>query len=291
MADNKWKFKPFIKRVWWKRQLLEQFQEFYPESFNEYYEPFVWWGAVFFDLRNKFWTKFKAHLFDINEELVITYNAIKKDTEGLIKLLADFQKNNTKDFFLDIRAWDREPNFKERSDVERAARFIYLNRTCFNWVYRVNWDWYFNVPYGKQINPKICDEELLYNTKEALKNTTIKKMDFQQSTKKAKSWDFIYFDPPYDPLNKTSNFTDYIKWWFWDDEQIRLAKCFKELDNRWCFVLASNNNTDFINEIYDWLFSQLVSARRSINSDATKRWAINEIVIFWNTIKLYLSNK
>ncbi len=292
MAGNKQNYKPFVKWVWWKRQLLEQFQEFYPESFNEYYEPFVWWWAVFFDLRNKFWTTFKAHLFDINEELVVTYNAIKDDTDDLIKLLSNFQEKNSKDFFIDIRAWDREEDFKnKRSNVERAARFIYLNRTCFNWVYRVNWSWYFNVPYGKQTNPKICDKEWLYNTKEALKNTTIQVMDFEESTKKTKAWDFVYFDPPYDPLNKTSNFTDYIKWGFWDEEQKRLAECFKRLDKKWCYVMASNNNTEFINEIYNWLSSQLVSAKRMINSDATKRWAINEIVIFWNTLKLYISNK
>lgn len=286
MVKSEQQFKPFIKRVWGKRQLLEDFKKWYPKEFNEYYEPFVWGWAVFFDLRNKYWTKFKAHLFDINEELVLAYNVIKEDTEWLIKLLSQFQKKHSKEFFLKVRAWDREKNFnKKYSDVERVARFLYLNRTAFNWLYRVNWEWYYNVPMGKYVNPKICDEELLYTAKEALKNTTIKKMDFQKSIKNAKAWDFVYFDPPYDPINKTSNFTDYAKWWFWDDDQIRLAECFKELSDKWCYVMASNNNTKFIKEIYKPYKTKLVSAKRMINSDATKRWAIKEIVIFSDTLK------
>lgn len=280
-------FKPFIKRVWGKRQLLEYFQEFYPENFNEYYEPFIWWGAVFFDLRNRYWTDFKAHLFDVNEELVLTYNVIKKDTKELSKLLKEFQNKNSKEFFYEIRAWDRENSFKtKRSEIERAARFIYLNRTAFNWLYRINSEWYFNVPMWSYSNPKICDEDLLNSTKIALKNTTIKKLDFEKSIVKAKDWDFVYFDPPYDPINKTSNFTDYAKWWFGDLDQIRLANCFKQLNNRWCYVMASNNNTKFIKEIYSWYRTKLVDAKRMINSDATKRWAIKEIVIFSDNIKI-----
>ena len=247
-----WDYKPFIKWVWWKRQLLEQFynNHYYPESFNEYYEPFVWGWAVFFHLRNIYWNKFKAHLFDINEELVNLYNVIKKDTDNLIKELKIFQKKNSKEFYLWIRAWDRESDYmRKRSPVVRAARFMYLNRTWYNWLRRVNSQWFNNVPYWKYINPRICDEEWLYNAKKALVNTTIKVSDFQKAVKNAKEWDFVYFDPPYDPLNKTSSFTDYAKNWFLDDDQRRLWDCFRELNNRGCYVVASNNKTEFINHL------------------------------------------
>ena len=273
-------YKPFVKWVWWKRQLLTQFQSLYPSEFNNYFEPFVWWGAVFFDLRNKFWNKFKAYLFDINEELVNLYNVVKKDTDKLIKELKVFQENNTKDFYLLVRAWDREPDYMvKRSPIERAARFLYLNKTWYNWLRRVNSHWFNNVPYWKYINPRICDEEWLYAAKNALVNTTIKVSDFSKAVRNAKEFDFIYFDPPYDPLNKTSSFTDYTKGWFSDDDQRRLWNCFRELDERGCYVMASNNNTPLINDIYLWFEKELVSAKRAINSDGTKRWEIKEIVI------------
>lgn len=285
LQDNKI-YKPFIKWVWGKRQLLEKFKDFYPPEFNEYYEPFVWGWAVFFDLRHRYWPKFKAHLFDVNEELIITYNVVKKDTKKLIDILRLFKNKHSKDFFMEIRGRDRSPNFKkERSEIERAWRFIYLNRTWFNWMYRENSQWYFNVPMWRYTNPNICDEELLYLSKEALQNATIKKADFEKGVKKAKKWDFVYFDPPYDPINETSNFTDYAQWWFGREDQERLWKCFSTLDRLGCYVLASNNNTPLIKEVYKWFETELVSAKRMINSDATKRGAIKEIVIFSKTLR------
>ena len=274
-------YKPFVKRVWWKRQLLEQFKDLYPKDFNEYYEPFVWGWAVFFDLRINFWSEFKAHLFDLNEELVVTYNVVKDDTDKLIQLLKNFKSKHSKDFFMEIRERDKDKNFKkEKSKIERAARFIYLNRTCFNWMYRVNSKWEFNVPFWKYSNPKICDEEWLYLAKEALQNTTIKNADFSVVEKKAKKWDFVYFDPPYDVLTDTANFTDYNKWWFGRDEQIRLFNTFDKLNKEnWCYVMLSNHNTPFIRDLYKDYRKEIVLAKRMINSDATKRWTIEEIVV------------
>lgn len=270
-------YKPFIKRVWGKRQLLSQLENFYPKHFNRYFEPFVWWWAMFFDLRNKFWPIFPAYLFDINEDMIITYNTIKNNVNWLIKELEKYPYD--KDFFMEIRAWDRQSSFKNLSDIKRAARFIYLNRTGFNWLHRVNGSWFYNVPMGKYTNPTICDKENLLATKEALQNTTIKNDDFENILTYAEKWDFIYFDPPYDTLTDTANFTSYNKGWFGKEEQKRLFETYKALDKKWCFVMLSNHNTPFINELYKDYRKEIVLAKRAINSDASKRWVIEETVI------------
>lgn len=270
-------YKPFIKRVWGKRQLLSQLEKFYPKHFNRYFEPFVWWGAMFFDLRNKFWPVFPAYLFDINEDMIITYNTIKNNVNWLIKELETYPYD--KGFFMEIRAWDRQSSFKNLSDIKRAARFIYLNRTGFNWLHRVNSQWFYNVPMWKYTNPTICDEENLIATKEALQNTTIRNDDFENILKYAEKGDFIYFDPPYDTLTDTANFTSYNKWGFGKEEQKRLFETYKALDKKWCFVMLSNHNTPFINDLYKDYRKEIVLAKRAINSDASKRWVIEETVI------------
>lgn len=270
-------YKPFIKRVWWKRQLLSQLEKLYPKKFNKYFEPFVWGWAVFFDLRNKFWDKFPAYLMDINNEMIITYNTIKNNVEWLIKELKKYPYD--KDFFLKIRAIDRKPNFHKTSDIKRAARFIYLNRTWFNGLYRVNQQWFYNVPMWSYSNPMICDVDNLFAAWSGLQNTSIKNEDFENILEYAWKWDFVYFDPPYDTLTDTANFTSYNKWWFGRDEQKRLFEVYKKLDKNWCFVALSNHNTPFINELYKDYRKEIVLARRAINSDASKRWVIEETVI------------
>ena len=215
----------------------------------------------------------------MNDELINVYNTIKNNLEKLIDELKLYQSKHSKDFFMEIRAWDQRSDFKSMPDYKRAARFIYLNRTCFNWMYRVNWNWYFNVPFWKYSNPKICDEEWLIKTKEALEDTTILNQSFTEVVNLAKKWDFVYFDPPYDTLSTTANFTDYIQWWFGRDMQEELANTFKKLSEMWCFVMLSNHNTPFIQELYKDFRQEVVSAKRMINSDASKRWAIKEIVV------------
>ena len=269
--------KPFIKRVGWKRQLLSQLEKFYPEKFNTYFEPFVWWGAVFFDLRNKFWDGFPAHLFDINLEMIIAYNTIKCDAKWLIEELWNYPYE--KEFFLKIRNRYREPDYTIKKDVQRAARFIYLNRTGFNGLYRVNKSGYYNVPFGTYNNPMICDENNILSVQQALKNTEIRNDDFESIAKYAKKWDFVYLDPPYDPLTNTANFTSYTKEWFWKTDQIRLFETFKALDKKWCFLMLSNHNTPFINELYKDFRKEIVLARRAINSNASKRGVVEESII------------
>jgi DNA adenine methylase len=270
--------KPFVKWVGGKRQLLKQFRMlnlYPPEKFNpitgKYFEPFVGGGAVFFDLLPE-----KAYLSDLNEELVITYNVIKNDVENLIKSLKKHKLD--KEYFIEIRAKDP----KKLSDLNVASRFIYLNRTCFNGMYRVNSSGGFNVPYGKYTNPLICDEDNLRKVSKSLKNVEIKHQDYKAVLKLAKKGDFIYFDPPYYPVNKTSSFTSYTKENFLEKEQIELRDAFVELGKRGCFVMLSNSDTPFINKIYSGLKNvriNKIQAGRSINSDASKRGKITEVLI------------
>ncbi len=270
--------KPFVKWVGGKRQLLTQFNLmnlYPPEKFDikigRYFEPFVGGGAVFFDLLPE-----KAYLSDLNNELVITYNVIKNDVEDLIKSLKKHKLD--KEYFLKIRAQNPE----KLSDLNTASRFIYLNRTCFNGMYRVNSKGGFNVPFGKYTNPLICDEVNLRKASKALKNIEIKKQDYKEVLKKARKGDFIYFDPPYYPVSKTASFTSYTREAFLDKEQIELKDVFKELHKRGCFVMLSNSDTLFINKIYSGIKGvriTKVQASRAINSNASKRGKITEVLI------------
>lgn len=243
------KAKPFVKWVGGKRQLLKQFldMDLYPPhgfdaSQSTYFEPFVGGGAVFFDLLPQ-----KAILSDSNKDLVITYNVIKNNVEDLIKSLKKHKHN--KEYFLKIRA----QKVNTLSDIEIASRFIYLNRTCFNGMYRVNSKGEFNVPFGDNKNPLICDEVNLKKVSISLQKVTINHADYKNVLKKAKKGDFVYFDPPYYPVNKTSSFTAYTPDSFLDKEQIELRDTFYELHKRGCFVMLSNSDTPFINKIYSEL--------------------------------------
>lgn len=270
--------KPFVKWVGGKRQLLAQFRLmnlYPPEQFDiqkgKYFEPFVGGGAVFFDLLPE-----RAYLSDLNNELVVTYNVIKNDVENLIKSLKKHKLD--KEYFLKIRAQNPE----KLSDLNTASRFIYLNRTCFNGMYRVNRKGEFNVPFGKHTNPLICDENNLRKVSRVLKNVEIKKQDYKEVLKKAKRGDFVYFDPPYYPVSETASFTSYTSESFLDKEQIELRDTFAELHRRGCFVMLSNSDTLFINKIYSEIKGiriTKVQAGRAINSDASKRGKITEVLV------------
>ncbi|MBC8465055.1 MAG: DNA adenine methylase [Parcubacteria group bacterium] len=270
--------KPFVKWVGGKRQLLKQFREmglYPPDDFNPltntYFEPFVGGGAVFFDLLPK-----KAELSDLNNELTTTYNVIKTDVDSLIKSLKKHKYE--KEYYLKIRA----KNPKKLSDVEVASRFIFLNRTGFNGMYRVNSKGGFNVPFGKYTNPIICDEENLRKVSKVLQKVTVKEQDYKAVLKKAKKGDFVYFDPPYYPVSRTASFTSYTADSFLEKEQTELRDTFVELHKRGCFVMLSNSDTPFINELYSGIKGvkvSKVSAGRSINSNAAKRGKINEVLV------------
>lgn len=272
------KAKPFVKWVGGKRQLIAQFREKHfllPSQFNQttntYYEPFVGGGAVFFEVLPE-----RAVLSDMNAELVITYNAIKNDVEKLMLSLKEHI--HSKDYFLELRAKD----IRKLKDIEAASRFIYLNRTGFNGLYRVNKSGQFNVPFGSYKNPVICDENNLRAVSKVLKNVSILHQDYKHVLKTAQPGDFIYFDPPYFPVSKTASFTSYTAGSFLEKEQIELRDAFVELHKRGCFVMLSNSDTPFINELYADISDvtiHKVSAGRAINSKASGRGKITEVVV------------
>lgn len=270
--------KPFVKWVGGKRQLLRQFRElglYPPEDFNPmtntYYEPFVGGGAVFFDLLPK-----NAELSDLNNELVTTYNVIKNNVDELIQSL---QKHiYDKEYYLEVRA----KKVEDLSDVEVASRFIFLNRTGFNGLYRVNKSGQFNVPFGCYNNPVICDEDNLRRVSDALQDVTITHQDYKHVLKTAKSGDFIYLDPPYYPINATSSFTSYTAEGFLEKEQTELRDTFVKLHEKGCFVMLSNSDTPFINELYsglDGITINKITAGRSINSKGSGRGKITEVLV------------
>ncbi len=273
--------KPFVKWVGGKRQLLQQFRDmnlYPPFGFNPekatYFEPFVGGGAMFFDLLPK-----KSVLSDMNAELIFTYNVIKNNVEALIKKLKEHQKKNSKKYYLEVRAQD----IQKLSDINIAARFIFLNRTGFNGLYRVNRSGQFNVPYGDNKNPLICDEENLRKAHRSMRHTKIFHEDYKKVLQRAKKGDFIYFDPPYYPVNKTSSFTSYTKEGFLEKEQTELRDTFLKLHKRGCFVMLSNSDTSFINKLYSGLDKKIkihkVFAGRAINSKGSGRGKIKEVVV------------
>ena len=270
--------KPFVKWVGGKRQLLRQFRElglYPPEDFNPitntYYEPFVGGGAVFFDLLPK-----NAELSDLNNELVTTYHVIKNNVDELIQSL---QKHiYDKEYYLEVRA----KKVEDLSDVEVASRFIFLNRTGFNGLYRVNKSGQFNVPFGRYNNPVICDEGNLRRVSDALQDVTITHHDYKNVLKTAKSGDFIYLDPPYYPINATSSFTSYTAEGFLEKEQTELRDTFVKLHKKGCFVMLSNSDTPFINDLYsglDGITINRITAGRAINSKASGRGKITEVLV------------
>ncbi len=273
--------KPFLKWAGGKTQLLAQFVPLYPREFNAYHEPFVGSGAVYFHLRSLKMngtlngSMSRAYLTDCNDELVNCYRVVQKDVDELIELLEKHKRKHSPDHYYKVRSQDPA----RLSDVKRAARLIYLNKTCFNGLYRVNRDGKFNVPMGRYHNPAILDEARLRVANQSLQTAHINYSSFKEVLNKAASGDFIYFDPPYHPLSKTSNFTSYTENNFGDHEQGELADAFRELDRKGCKVMLSNSSASFVWKLYEGFKRVRVKAARLINSKAQKRGKISELVI------------
>ncbi|MHA1383964.1 MAG: DNA adenine methylase [Candidatus Helarchaeota archaeon] len=263
---------PFVKWAGGKRQLLSQLDTYLPDSFNKYIEPFVGGGALFFYLLPK-----NAILIDNNEELINCYNVIKNNVEELIQSLKTHK--NEKNYFYDIRNVDRTDEFKKWSNVKKASRTIFLNRCCYNGLYRVNSKGQFNVPFGRYKNAKFCDERNLRAVHQVLQNVKIVLGSFEKCLQYAEKDDMIYLDPPYFPISKTANFTNYTKEIFGENEQYRLKKVFDELDKRGCKVLLSNSYCEFILDLYKDYKIEEVKAKRAINSLGSKRGKIKEVLI------------
>ena len=274
------KYQPFIKWVGGKRGLLTQILEKFPEKFENYHEPFLGGGAVFFELYSKgLLTNKKIYLSDINFELINAYNVVKNNPNELINNLENFKEQHSKEFYYKIREIDRKEDFNKLTDIQRATRFIYLNKTCFNGLYRVNKQGYFNTPIGSYKNPNIADKETILSASEALQNAIITNKPFIHVVNNAHKNDLVYFDPPYYPLNTTSNFTAYDENIFLDDKQKELFDVFEKLSQKKCFVLHSNSDTEFIKSLYQKHDINFVQANRFINSKSSGRGKINEVLI------------
>jgi DNA adenine methylase len=271
---------PFVKWAGGKSQLLEQFQPFFPAQFNKYVEPFVGGGAIFFHLYNQNRIANGVILNDLNRELMTCYEVIRDQVDKLIEELRRHEAHKTqKSYFYEIRGWDRQPGIKERSPVERAARTVFLNRTCYNGLYRVNSRGQFNVPFGSYKNPLICDEDNLRAVSQALQGVELRSDDFERCVEWAGPGDFVYLDPPYHPLSETASFTSYTKDDFGEADQTRLAAIFRQLDEMGCRVMLSNSYTSLIKELYIAYRQEVVTATRAINCRGEGRGGIPELVI------------
>lgn len=270
------KLTPILKWVGGKKQLLSEITPLIPKKITTYVEPFIGGGAVLFNLQPK-----KAIINDLNKELINTYKVVKKSPRELLELLKIHDKNNCEDYFYEIRALDRTNNFKNMNNIEKAARVIYLNKTCFNGLYRVNKTGKFNSPYGKYKNPNIINESALLAMSDYFNNNNIKIIqgDYKNALKDLKKNSFVYFDPPYMPISTSSSFTNYTKTSFNEKEQIELKKECDKLNNKGIKFMLSNSDHPLIRELYKDFDIRIIKAKRSINSKGDSRGKINEILV------------
>jgi len=264
--------KPFLKWAGGKKQLLPALLARIPDSFSTYYEPFIGGGALFFALKPS-----QAVIADVNEELIATFQVIKDSPYKLIDSLS--KHRHCRDYYYELRALDRNASFQKLSKVERASRTIYLNKTCFNGLYRVNAKGEFNTPFGSYKNPRFLDSENLLACHQVLQSTSIQCASFESVLSSATKGDFVYLDPPYAPLTPTSNFTGYSKGGFGESKQVQLRDVCKSLDSRGVRFLASNSSAPLILELYKDFHISTVSATRAINAVGSKRGKVTEVLI------------
>ncbi len=264
--------KPFLKWAGGKAQLLKELHYRLPPKFGRYFEPFLGGGALFFSLQPK-----QAFLSDNNAELINAFSVVRDKVRPLIKDLQQHAYDS--EYYYQIRRADQHPEFSEYSDVQRASRTIYLNKTCFNGLYRVNARGHFNVPFGKYSNPTIADESNLLACSKALKNVRLSCSPYTGIEQQVKRGDFVYFDPPYAPSSKTANFTAYTKGGFGAAEQKKLRDLCQRLDRKGVLFMLTNSHTPLIEGLYMGFDISLVRASRAINSNAKRRGLVNEVVI------------
>ena len=294
------KVRPFVKWVGGKSKLIPQMEQYYPKELKEnkidvYIEPFVGGGAIIIDILKKYNIK-KTYAFDINKNLINCYNIIKEKVESLVlnlkKLEEEYLKlddENRKEYYYDIRKKYNSINVEnEKEALEKTTYFIFLNKTCFNGLYRENRRGQFNVPIGKYKNPTICDEKNLIELSKLIKNVTFINGDYRESYKYIEENTFIYFDPPYRPINKTSSFTSYSKEDFNDENQKELGEYFRKINdnNSNVKLMLSNSNPknnneedDFFEQTYNGFKINEIKANRMINSNKEKRGKISELLI------------
>lgn len=280
MAKNKLVM-PVVKWVGGKRQLIDEIKSRIPKTYKTYYEPFFGGGAVLFALQPK-----RAVINDLNDSLIKTYRVIKDNADELIASLSLHE--NTSEYFYEIRNEDLYPKtFNLKSEVEIASRLIYLNKTCFNGLFRVNSSGHFNTPFGNYKNPNIVNEPVIRAVSKYFNDNEISILngDFAAACQGAQKGDFVYLDPPYDPVSDTASFTGYNAGGFGSKEQIRLRDLCVELDEKGVKFLLSNSATKFIMELYNSknfeskITIDIVKAKRSINSNGNKRGEVDEVLI------------
>ena len=265
--------KPVIKWVGGKRQLINELKTLLPEKYNRYYEPFIGGGALFFSLRHQ-----NSFISDYNHELTNLYQTIKTAPKELIKDLTKHQ--NTSEYYYATRALDRDAEqYAKLSNIQKASRFIYLNKTGFNGLYRVNKKGQHNVPYGKYKNPTWLNAENILACSELLGDTEIQTGDFEVIKEYVQKGDFVYFDPPYVPLNASSSFTSYTDQGFDSTMQERLKALCDSLDSIGAYFMLSNSYTEYILDLYKDYDIRTVMASRAVNSKASGRGKIKEVVV------------
>ena len=271
------KGKPFVKWAGGKRQIMDKLMKYVPYEFDTYYEPFVGGGALLFELSPK-----KAVISDSNKELMNVYEVLcnEEKFKKLCSVLNGYEREHSEDFYYELRNKDKNKNtFNRLSDYTRAARTIYLNKACFNGLYRVNSKNEFNVPFGKKTKVNTYEGSNLITVSNYLTMNDIKilSVDFEEAVQSAKKGDFVYFDPPYD--SDTNTFNSYTEEGFGKEEQRRLARVFKELDEKGVYVMLSNHNTILINELYKDYNIHVIEAKRNINSNGNKRGKVEDVII------------
>jgi DNA adenine methylase len=274
--------RPFIKWAGGKGQLLPQLEQRLPRHFQRYHEPFVGGAALFFHLYNAGRLRDSAVLSDYNPELILCYQVIRDNVAALIAALQQHaQYRLDREYFFQVRAWDRQPDFAQRSPVERAARTIFLNRTCYNGLYRLNKKGQFNAPFGYYKNPLICDPDNMRAVSAALQDVELRVGDFGDVAERAEPGDLVYFDPPYVPVSATASFTHYTGQTFGPDDQRRLADLFDALMERGVYVMLSNSYTPLSRELYaaHAVSTSIVLASRKINCDGRKRGNVEELIV------------
>ncbi|MEG0157605.1 MAG: DNA adenine methylase [Anaerovoracaceae bacterium] len=275
MANTTNVLSPVLKWVGGKRQLLDNIVPQIPK-YSTYCEPFIGGGAVLFAEQPK-----KAIINDSNEELINVYRVIKESPEALIQKLSQHKKENCEQYFYHIRALDRQPEYRQLSDMERAARILYLNKTCFNGLFRVNSSGEFNSPWGKYKNPNITNEESILAMSKYLNKKNIKILcgDYKKALKGLRKGAFVYLDPPYMPISSTSSFTGYTVGGFAGEEQEVLKQQCDLLNKKGIKFLLSNSSCDFIEDLYRDYIIEKVSAKRVVNARSDRRGAVSEVLV------------
>ena len=282
IPSNTKQLKPILKWAGGKRQILPYLLQYIPKDFNNYYEPFAGGLALLIELYNQGRIK-KAIISDINKDLINLYEIIKEKPYELISAIKEIRFKNNKDDYYQARKLFN--SLEPHKNVSRAVLLLYLNRHGYNGLYRVNSKGEFNVPFGRYNNPSLPDKEDIIKFHEMLKSCEILNLDFEDAVRSAQRSDFVYFDPPYMPLNETSYFTDYTSGGFSEQDQKRLASVFKTLSNKGVFVMQSNSNNEFIRQLYAEYNIVEIEARRNINSNASKRGSVKELIILNYQVK------